>query len=102
MKRINAYISITILSLLSISCYSNNNLGLGTSVISISNGKIKLGFDKVSGKLISFQNVKTSYDYISQKAVNGVPWRLIVAKGQPAIENIPTQVVLAKTSPLSL
>lgn len=102
MKRINSYIGIIILSLLSMNSYSDNNFDLKTSVISISNGTIKFGFDKTSGKLLSFQNVKTSYDYINQEAVNDVPWKLNVAKGQAAIVNMPTQVVLTKISPLSL
>jgi len=45
-------------------------------IISIENGKIKLGFEKGTGKLISFSDQVNSSEFISRNLVNGLPWKV--------------------------
>lgn len=102
MKKIITYLSIIILSLLSLNCFSSTSVSSIPSAVSISNGKIKLSFDKTSGKIVSFMDVRTSFEYIIPKAVDGDLWKLDIAKGQASIENMPTRVVVTKKSTSSL
>lgn len=72
------------------------------STISIDNGKLKLSFEQSTGRLVSFQNVKTSYEYINPAIVESVPWKINTAQSQPSIHSLPTRVRIAKVNPLAV
>ncbi|WP_099463989.1 DUF6259 domain-containing protein [Parabacteroides provencensis] len=92
------FISICILLAFTSGCTNT----LHGDVVSIDNGKIKLGFERSTGKLISFSDIATSYEYIDSAAVEGLPWLLDVAAGTPAPEKLPTKVSFQKPDPLTL
>lgn len=85
-----------------ISGLSCTSTGLSEPVISIDNGKIELGFERSTGKLISFSDIETSYNYIDSSAVEGLPWSLNVAAGSSPLGKLPTKVSFKKPDPFTL
>jgi hypothetical protein len=47
-------------------------------IIFIENGKIKLGFEKGTGRFVSFSDLKTSLEFIDPRVVEGLPWEINV------------------------
>ena len=99
---IKVFTNALILCLVLIIGNSCKNAGSTGPIVSIDNGKIRLSFERSSGKLISFSDINTSYEYIDTAGVKSVPWLLNIAKGSPDIENLPTEVSIKKINPLSL
>ena len=50
-----------------------------SDLVSISNSSASLGFDRQTGKLVSFVNKEKDIELIDQASVEGLPWRLEAA-----------------------
>ncbi len=55
---------------------SNCSSSKSSEIIFIENGKIKLGFEKASGKFIFFSDLNSSYEFINSNVVKGLPWEI--------------------------
>lgn len=76
MKKHNSYL-LLIVSFCVIVLFSQCQYDLlSGKVVSIENGKIKLEFEKSTGKFISFSDQGNSYEFISRNLVDGLPWEV--------------------------
>lgn len=75
-------------------------------LISIGNGKIKLGFEKTSGKLIRFSDMVNPWEFIDENTVKGFPWEINFHQPStdlPVTDKlIPSKFSFSKPNPLSL
>lgn len=79
-----------------------NNKTTSRELISIQNGKIKLGFDKKTGKFISFTDILTSYDFIESNLVTELPWKINYTSFQKDSINYKVPLKFTFTKPNSL
>ncbi|SHG03754.1 hypothetical protein SAMN05444274_1248 [Mariniphaga anaerophila] len=106
MKEIKEY-SLLIMSLCIIvfftECKSNSSPG---EIVFIENGKIKLGFEKETGKFISFSDVGHSYEFIERNMVKGLPWEVNFHSSSAGSESssgiFPTKFSFSKSNELTL
>ena len=84
-------------------CKSRNDKG---DIVFIENGKIKLGFEKSSGKLVAFNDIINSHEFIEPDVVNELLWevRFHRSSGDPNQpgELIPSKFRYSKTDPFSI
>lgn len=80
-----------------------SNLTSGNTVF-IENGKIRLGFDKKTGKFISFSDVNNSYEFIERNAVDELPWtvNLYQPTGTKPLSATPSKFTFSKPTPSTL
>lgn len=58
-----------------------------SDVVEIRGGGISLGFDRQTGRLVSFQDVGRSRELIDPSAVTGLPWRLEEVSSESALDH---------------
>ena len=75
MKNLKIY-SLLIYSFGIIVLFSSFKETFSEDIISIENGKIELSFEKKTGKLVSFSDVRTSYEFIESASVKELPWKI--------------------------
>lgn len=46
------------------------------NIVFIDNGKIKLGFENKTGRLVIFDDLVNNHEFIDQSVVNGLPWEI--------------------------
>lgn len=80
-----------------------SNLTSGDTVF-IENGKIRLGFDKNTGKFVSFSDVNSSNEFIESTAVNELPWTINVhhPTGTKPLSAKPSKFTYSTPTPLTL
>lgn len=80
-----------------------SNLTSGDTVF-VENGKIRLGFDKMTGNFISFSDVNNSYEFIERNAVDELPWTINVRQptGTKPLSVKPSKFTFSKPTPLTL
>ncbi|MEL7587808.1 MAG: DUF6259 domain-containing protein [Prolixibacteraceae bacterium] len=76
MEKIKQYFLILIaICFIALFNQCDSNLTSG-EIVFIENGKIKLGFEKGTGKFVSFSDMNDSYDFITRNLVDGLPWEV--------------------------
>lgn len=46
------------------------------NIVFIENGKIKIGFEKKTGKFLVFNDLVTGHEFIDQTLVRELPWKI--------------------------
>ena len=81
MKRILA-ISLFAMLLFAFGCSRSD-------MVRISNGKLTLGFERETGKLVSFLVTESSREMIDAQAVDSLPWALLISDKKQSLEGRP-------------
>lgn len=68
-------VAIFLLFIVGLSFQFTNSLS-AEDIVFIENGKIKLGFENKTGKLVVFNDLINNYDFIDQRVVNELPWEI--------------------------
>ncbi|HLF35308.1 MAG TPA: DUF6259 domain-containing protein [Cyclobacteriaceae bacterium] len=93
-------VTVSLLLISLISCKDPLN-----ETIYINNGKIELGFDKNSGKLVSFRDLISSFDILDSGTDQGSPWEiefLTKTRSGRADNSLSTQFKYSKSGPSSI
>jgi hypothetical protein len=94
------------LCLIIIPFYQCKSTSTSEGIIFIENGKIKLGFEKGSGKFLFFSDLNNSHEFIEQSVVKGFPWEVKFHPSStdvpPINEIIPSKFSFSKPDPLTL
>ncbi len=98
-----ALFSVCLLLILNYQCTDRNDQG---EIVFIENAKIKLGFEKASGKFVAFSDKETSYEFIEPEAVNKLPWEVRFHSSEgittPTGDITPSGFTYSKPDPLTI
>jgi hypothetical protein len=76
MKAINRGLwTVVLVCLLALSCYQCQS-SRSDDIVYIENRKVRLGFEKETGRLVVFTDKVNQHEFIDPDAINGVPWRI--------------------------
>ena len=67
-----------------------------SDMVRISNGKVSLGFERQTGRLLSFRVADGAREMIDSSAVDGLPWALLLTDKKNDIKNLPYTVTFKK------
>jgi len=105
-KIINSTLIVVSLCLIILSfnqCKSNSD---SSETIFIENGKIKLGFEKATGKFIAFADIVNAHEFIEPNVAKGLPWEVRFHTSSINLskinETIPSKFSYSKPDPLTL
>ena len=76
MKKKYNFILITIFTFFTITLFCQCKSSTSDNIVFIENGRIKLGFDKKTGKFLVFNDLITGYEFIDQTLVRKLPWEI--------------------------
>mgnify|MGYP000977368316 FL=1 len=76
MKKKYNFILITIFTFFTITLFYQCKSSNSDNIVFIENGKIKLGFEKKTGKFLVFNDLITGYEFIDQTLVRKLPWEI--------------------------
>ena len=76
MKKKYNFILITIFTFFTITLFYQCKSSNSDNIVFIENGRIKLGFDKKTGKFLVFNDLITGYEFIDQTLVRKLPWEI--------------------------
>jgi len=97
---------ILILILIITSFYQCKSSLFSGDIVFIENGKIKLGFENKTGRLVIFNDLVNNHEFIDQSVVNGLPWEInfhsIQTNSTQTDEISPSKFSYSKPDPLTL
>lgn len=96
-KQIRDYVIVIFILLIIGSFYQCKNSLSSGDVVFIENGKIKLGFENNTGKLVVFNDLVNNHNFIDQSVVNELPWEINFHSNQTNSSQI-DEISLAKFS----
>lgn len=67
-----------------------------SDTVRISNGKLTLGFERETGKLVSFLVTESSREMIDAQAVDSLPWALLISDKKQSLDGRPCSVRFRK------
>ena len=67
--------SASILCVLALLAFSGCSGG-GSGIVEIGNDRASLGFERLTGRLVSFLDKDNDYEFIDPSAVEGLPWKV--------------------------
>ncbi|MGI6337947.1 MAG: DUF6259 domain-containing protein [Bacteroidales bacterium] len=106
MKNKCNYILMAVFAVFTITLFSKCKSNTSDNVVFIENGKIKLGFEKKTGKFLVFNDLNTGCEFIDSTLVRELPWEINIqssAKDAPtAKEFSPTKFSFSKIDPFTL
>ncbi len=76
MKKKYNFILITIFTFFTITLFYQCKSSTSDNIVFIENGRIKLGFEKKTGKFLVFNDLITGYEFIDQTLVRKLPWEI--------------------------
>jgi len=71
----NSLFTVVLVCLLALSFYQCKS-NISDSIVFIENNKVRLGFEKETGRLMVFTDKVNRHEFIDPEAINGVPWRI--------------------------
>jgi hypothetical protein len=106
MKKIKFYYLFVLIPVLLVAFYSCETRYTSGDVVFIENGKIKLGFEKRTGRFVSFTDVENSCEFIEGTLVDELPWEIKFHSSSPESAQddpiIPSKFRFSKPDPLTL
>ncbi|NLB26595.1 MAG: hypothetical protein GX820_07885, partial [Bacteroidales bacterium] len=106
MKKINFFHLFLLIPVLLFAFYGCKNSTGSGDIVFIENGKLKLGFEKNTGKFVSFTDVENSYEFIDKNIVDRLPWEIkfhsIPAESGETSKIAPFRFKFSKPDPLTL
>lgn len=76
MKKKYNFIIITIFTCFTVALFCQGKSSTSDNIVFIENGKIKLGFEKKTGKFLVFNDLITGHEFIDQNLVRKLPWEI--------------------------
>lgn len=83
-------------------CASNLN---SKEIVSVENGKIKLGFERGTGKFVSFFDLNNTFEFVERSVVAQLPWKMNVHQSSIDTGNLqinPLKFSISKPNSLTL
>ena len=76
MKKKYNFILITIFTFFVVPLFCQCKSSISNNIVFIENGKIKIGFEKRTGKFLVFNDLITGHEFIDQTLVRELPWEI--------------------------
>jgi hypothetical protein len=106
MNKIKNYSPIVLLLSLLFTFYQCESRFTSGDAVYIENGKIKLGFEKSTGKFIAFTDLINSYEFIDENIVDELPWEINYHSPSAGLiemdKILPSKFSFSKPDPLTL
>lgn len=106
MKKKYNFILITIFTFFTITLFCQCKSSTSDNIVFIENGRIKLGFDKKTGKFLVFNDLITGYEFIDQTLVRKLPWEINTQSSADNSSTVkefsPTKFSFSKVDPFTL
>lgn len=106
MKKKCNFILITIFTFFTITLFCQCKTSTSDNIVFIENGKIKLGFEKKTGKFLVFNDLVSGHEFINQTLVRNLPWEIKTQssadKSSTEKEFSPAKFSLSKVDPFTL
>lgn len=74
-------------------------------IVSVENGKIKLGFEKGTGKFVSFSDLNNTFEFVERSVVAQLPWKMNIHSSSTGTGNLqikPLKFSISKPNSLTL
>ena len=106
MKKKYNFIIITIFTCFTVALFCQCKSSTSDNIVFIENGKIKLGFEKKTGKFLVFNDLITGHEFIDQNLVRKLPWEINTQssadKSSTVKEFSPAKFSFSKVDPFTL